>query len=60
MVALLRSEAADGFADWRIAETPDLIEISDVLCSVIWSEMPNGIARTLIPFQFRGFEAVVA
>ncbi len=46
-----------GKATWRMTERPSLIDLEDMLCSVIWRESPTGIADTLTPFLFRGLNA---
>ena len=49
---------AIGNAVWRIADRAMVIQFSDIVCSVIWSEITPGIAVTLVPFQFQGMQAV--
>ncbi len=47
-----------GKAVWRMVDRPIFLHVADILCSVIWSETSPGIALTLVPFQFRGLQAV--
>ncbi len=47
-----------GKAVWRIADRAMVIQLSDIVCSVIWSEITPGIAVSLVPFQFQGMQAV--
>ena len=47
-----------GKATWRIVDRPLIVGLEDLRCSVIWSETSPGIANTLVPYQFRGLQAV--
>ncbi len=62
LVSLWDFESYDrhqGKAIWRMVDRPALLNFDDILCSVIWSETSPGIAVTLVPYQYRGLEAVV-
>ena len=61
LVSLWDFESYDrhqGKAIWRMVDRPALLNFDDILCSVIWSETSPGIAVTLVPYQYRGLEAV--
>ena len=61
LVSLWDFESYDrhqGKAIWRMVDRPALLNVDDILCSVIWSKTSPGIAVTLVPYQYRGLEAV--
>ena len=57
---LHKFEEALGFAIWSVVDVPELIPLSSLLVPVCWCESASGLARTLIPYQFRGLRAVSA
>ena len=54
----LESRDKAEFAVWRMRDEPSLIRLELILVSVSWVEISPRRARTLIPFQYRGFDAV--
>ena len=54
----LRSSSDCRSATWNIENNTSLCELDEVLTSVIWSEVSAGVARTLIPFEYTGLNAV--
>ena len=55
---LQSADLARGYACWRIVDDALFVTVQSILASVIWTECQSGIARTLVPFQFRGLSAV--
>ena len=53
---LVSYDPSFGFATWRMADNPSLVELGSLMTPVVWSET-NGTARTLIPFEYRGLRA---
>ena len=51
-------DSEQGVAVWLIVDDPILVELEPVLASILWCEKPVGLARTIVPFQFRGLAAV--
>ena len=49
-----------GTATWRMTDSPFVVPLGEILSSVIWYESSAGIARILIPYQYRGLQTVAA
>ena len=47
-----------GWAKWQMTESPSLVPFESLLKLVIWTECSPGIARTLVPYELRGLQAV--
>ena len=43
---------------WQSLERPYLIPMDQLMCAVMWMQSTPELARTFIPFQFRGFKPI--
>ena len=52
----LKANAANASALWHMDKAIRLCKLCDIMTTVVWQEVSAGIARTLIPQEFSGFE----
>ena len=55
---LRHHDEATASATWDMSDRPELFALDDFITSVIWRKTSESIARTLIPFELRGFKLV--
>ena len=60
MWSLEEANAGTGLPRWRMTDSPCLVDFESILKPVLWTECSPGIARTLVPFELRGLNPVVA
>ena len=54
---LVSQNKAHGAATWRVSDTPDGCDLSDILAPTIWRPVSADAVRTLIPYEFGGMDA---
>ena len=51
-------EPAEGVATWHKQDDPHVVQLQDIMSSVVWSETSPPAVRTMIPTEFRRMSAV--
>ena len=54
---LVSQSKAHGTAPWRVSDTPDGCDLSDILAPTIWRPVRADVLRNLIPYEFGGLDA---